>query len=317
MEPKDMSSPINRSLPEHDRLNTSFPTFPAFLSFHDFAARTVTVYTAMARKFVTWLHDECGGKTFIQCTKQDLAKFIAQLGDKRLPLRYAVLIRDMFNYLREKEGFIGENPASALLYEQKVNSQNEKRAFLTQDQRQALIRRIEECEDAEKRPEDPNGLRDAAIVAMMTGGGMRVPTLLSLTVNCAMGRGWVMIVNADFHEAPLQPFAQGVVQAWARTRAGEETLFPPLNHASVFRAVVKFLEGAGIVDSTRDTRIGPQTLRNTYGAILIDQGFNDAQLKMALGLNRLYSACLLRRDYADFQNGGWKIRKPKRVKRES
>jgi site-specific recombinase XerD len=155
-------------------------------------------------------------------------------------------------------------------------------------------------------------LRDAAIAAVMVGGGVKVAELVAMTVSCTLWEKALKIPargNVREHMAMLLPIGEEALDAWMPQResiglAGD-ILFPAamdrrrhdqrvktasLNPSSVFRRVAALLSSCGITGE----RASGQTLRNTYAAMLIESGADNEALMECLGLFALSSAERLR-----------------------
>ena len=158
--------------------------------------------------------------------------------------------------------------------------------------------------------------RNAAVGAVMVGGGATVYAVGRLTVSCTKGHpGYISLPRKGGPDylAPLTPRAHVALNAWLDYRATldstSELLFPAdtvnrinretqrdsaaMAPSSIFRAIRRLLADAGIIGA----RACGQTLRNTYAATLIRRGFDDAQLTEALGLYDLVSATRLRANW--------------------
>lgn len=168
--------------------------------------------------------------------------------------------------------------------------------------------------------------RDICLAGVMVGAGVRVEEVERLTVNCtyktgtpaaegdeALGRLWVPgAVGVQGREALCFPVAEMALASWATWRkamdwvAETDLLFPAnirlrrhdlaaglnesMHPSTVFRRVSRVLTEAGITGS----RVGGQTLRNTYAAMLVELGCNDMEILTAMGLKTARSVLRLR-----------------------
>lgn len=288
--------------------SSSFHSFHSWLIFLGRAPRTKQVYLAMFAKFLDWL-EQTRGKGLAKCTADDVAEFVGQVSQRHHRRRYIKLISDVYGHLASL-GWRGDNPAWNARRDEKARGRNDSRFFLGEAEREVVMRHIEDRGDGTRREEnEENGRRNQAIVAAVAGAGMRVSELFVITVNCIdTSGGW--ITAGEGHVAPILPFARQVLADWCGARQGTMPLFDPMSHSTAYRIVNAFFQEAGLGDED-DARLCPQTLRNTYAAILMDKGYNNPQLKMALGLAKVASAANLRMEYGQFKGGRDKLRRPK------
>lgn len=164
-------------------------------------------------------------------------------------------------------------------------------------------------------------IRDAAICAVMVGGGATVWAIRRMTVSCTNAPdGFISLPRKGGADAlaPLTPLAQATLEQWSslrnqitdcgfilfpsdiHSRYNPTTLTtsPSMSSSAIFRAVRSLLADANISGA----RACGQTLRNTYAATLIDLGFDDRQITDALGLFDIVSAVRLRASWTSFQN---------------
>ena len=287
---------------------SSVHSFHSYLVLLDRAPRTQQVYLSMFAKFLDWL-EQSRGKGLGQCTAQDVIEFVSQASQRNHRRRYLRLIGDVYGHLASL-GWRGENPAWGARADEKTKGRNDTRFFLGEAERQVVMRHIETGGDETRREEnEENGRRNRAVVATVAGAGMRVSELFIITVNCVdTAGGWIAV--GEGHLAPILPFARQVLADWCSTRQGTGPLFDPIAHSTAYRIVNAFFQEAGLGDED-DARLCPQTLRNTYAAILMEQGYTNPQLKMALGLAKVASAANLRMEYGQFKGGRDKLRRPK------
>lgn len=159
-------------------------------------------------------------------------------------------------------------------------------------------------------------IRDAALCAVMMGGGASVDSIERLSVSCTnRGSGRLTLPRKGLagYEAPLLPLAQAALDAWLeyRERSGIRgtALFPAdagsrrnattltttdaMSATAIFRATRSVLKDAGITGA----RACGQTLRNAYAGMLIDLGYSDIELQQAMGFAQATSALRLRSYY--------------------
>ena len=167
--------------------------------------------------------------------------------------------------------------------------------------------------------------RDMALVGTLVGTGLRVEEVHRLSVNCTLLRNSnpeVAEVFPDCLQVPGRPGDQGrkalclpfvrqCLTSWLHWRALMpwatqcDALFPAdirmrrsehqgkseaMHPATLFRAVSRVLNFYGITGA----RVGAQTLRNTYAALLLEVGCSDHLLMETLGLKSPLSVFRLR-----------------------
>lgn len=152
--------------------------------------------------------------------------------------------------------------------------------------------------------------RDVGLVGVMIGAGVGVKEVGRLSVNCTIGRKlpaerlWVPGqpgTGNPGREALAFEVASLALERWKAWRAAvaelasSEVLFPAdtqrrrhdlavpadtMHPSTIFRRVSRVLAEAGI----EGDRVGGQTLRNTYVAMLIEQGHSDHDIMGFMGL---------------------------------
>jgi site-specific recombinase XerD len=240
--------------------------------------------------------------------------------------RYIRIVERAFDHLSKNLGYLGHNPGRKIAKEDTPSRKNDLSRFLTRSEREAVIAHIET--GLEKIREAKTGIdewcvaRDAALIGAMIGAGLKVGQIQAVTVNCMKDErdyGGELFFDlpprrglAHAHRAHILPFAQPLLEAWHALQADPRTpgvrLFAarrdhggvrpslsnaPLHAASIFRRVRATLAECGITGR----RACAQTLRNTYAALLIDAGTDNATLTDLLGLSDPLSAVRLRSSY--------------------
>lgn len=290
------------------------------------AASTRMVKQSMWNKFLRWLADEnipLSALTYVHLH----SFFEEEKIIKAHRQRYLRLIERVYGYLIDLGLRIKENPASAARKEKLGKGDNDPTVFLKREEKEKIEKviqdRLRAYGGAEKKIEKEGKgrkkqswllVRDAAITAVMLGGGGTVGGIGKLSVNCtncAEGKISLPREGGGSYESVLLPIGDMALQAWLRLRRQRvgigDQVFPadiksrstrmvdtPTMHPStIFRAVRNVLREAGITGA----RACGQTLRNTYAATLIDLGFNDQQIQECMGFNEPLSAVRLRTAY--------------------
>ena len=299
---------------------------------------TIAVYKSMFNVFLE--HLAAKSRSIDQCTENDIETFLVEKSVERSrtgkPTRqrkqYLLLLRRLFAHLATVGREAKNNPArdAARTEELRDNrGQDNPTRFLTAEETQRLIRtlevRLDELRKEQKSVEEQwLDYRDLGLVAATLGGGLKVADLERLTLNCMSLPDRVIDLSKpnQAHRARLLPFAVAPLQAWLDVQAAlpvnagmdlaTHPVFQsdrsgggvrpsgnrrPFMHASsIHRRVHALLVSAGITGD----RACAQTLRNTYGALLIDSGASDNELIDFLGLRLPLTAQRFRATYHHF-----------------
>jgi integrase len=287
--------------------------FASWVNRQNLKASTKTVYIAMFRKWVGWL--KIHGVRLEHVDQGHLRVFLdGENLDKHHRHRYVRLIERAFNHLAAI-GYQGANPGSRAAKNGVGEGHNDPTRFLTRGERDALIALVQERIEKHRQEKNPawTEVRDTALVAAMLGGGLRVSQAQAVTVNCiAMPEGWMALRGERRdrpHRARLLPFARDAIAFWLEVRRRQgvpgDLLFPAQRRAagfhpkratekmhstSVFRRAGLLMAAAGI----QGERACAQTLRNTYGALLLEEGLADDLITEYMGFFKLCSAQRMR-----------------------
>lgn len=297
--------------------------FSSWLNRQNLKTESKNVYIAMFRKWAHWLAQR--GLRLDHVDAGHLRSFLDGEGlDKHHRHRYVRLVERAFNHMAAI-GYKGMNPGSQAAKRGVGEGKNDPTRFLTVPERNALIALIQERTEKLSQEQDEQNwteARDTALVAAMLGGGLRVSQAQALTVNCIdLPEGWVALRGERRdrpHRARLQPFARAAIEAWLALRErlalpGELVFqaqrraagFQPkratekMSASTVFRRAELLMEAAGI----QGDRVCAQTLRNTYGALLIEQGLDDDLVTEYMGFFKLVSALRLREAHKRWSAG--------------
>lgn len=249
--------------------------------------------------------------------------------------RYLRLVEMVYIHLNIL-GLSIENPGTQAGYERLGKGENAATVFLMKEEKERVEKLIqhwlagslhvemagsEESESKRKKGRKKQKwvrIRDAGLCSAMMGGGATVWALERLTVsctNCSEGRILLPRKGGAPYETLLLPIGQAGINAWLSCRSRleggiGEWMFPAdqkarknpttlcdtagMHPSTIFRAVRSLLAEAGIVGA----RACGQTLRNTYGATLIDLGFSDEDLATYMGFFDPTTAVRLRAAWA-------------------
>ena len=298
------------------------------------STRTRQIYGWQFAKYLHWLDKK--HLLFHQVEKSHVRLFLASIDrenqtKKKHRYRYLRLLERTYANL-ERIGLMTTNPFQAVLAEQTIHGVNDETRFFTPAEQDLIVQlihtRLQESEN--EGPSSWIQVRDAALVASILGGGAKVGEVVRLTVSCIKDGGkWIETFPANGkpgHRAKLFPFAITALADWIQLRASlgvpGNILFPavkigrqaedgaPMSPATVFRRVQAFLLAAGVQGAiakhsghgSSPSRTCAQTLRNTYAALLFDQGAADDLVKQHLGMELEISVVRLRTSYDRVRN---------------
>ncbi|MGY2491601.1 tyrosine-type recombinase/integrase [Cupriavidus sp. CP313] len=296
--------------------------FDGWLARHGFRHGTSVVYRAMWGKLLRWSAER--GLPPLSWSAEQIGEFLdAQQLHKSHRYRYTRLIERVFHHLaRLREGM--HNPASQAVRAHLAEGENDPTAFLLPGERDLLVARIlgpagmpAGDTHTAASPTQWKRARDAALLAVLLGGGLKVAEARALRVDAieagAPGRMALRMVRADNGRAytvPLFSLAHAPLRAWLALREASGTLgglvFPampagrPMHAASVYRRVEILLDEAGVL-AGRSERASPQTLRNTCAAMHFEAGTAPAEVAQCLGMRDLESGWRLRAAYEAWQ----------------
>ena len=270
-------------------------------------------------------------------TSADIEDFFEMEGvQKAHRSRYLKLIERAYAHLDSLGLKLSRNPGSEAYAQRLGKGSNDLTVFLEDHEieeiKRVIRRRMKRAVDGdieskgreEKEEKKRKGrkksswieIRDAALCAVMMGGGASVDSIERLSVSCTnrgSGRLSLPRKGGPAYEAPLLPLAQAALEAWLdyreRLGLGGTALFPAdagsrrnattltttdaMSASAIFRATRSVLKDAGITGA----RACGQTLRNAYAGMLIDLGYGDMELQQAMGFAQATSALRLRSYY--------------------
>ncbi len=293
--------------------------YDSWIAHHQLSEDTKKIYSAMWKKFSRWLASR--GIGLADCEDTHLETFLNVHGlEKEHRQRYVRLVEKTYGHLQGL-GLDIRNPGREAGFRRVGKGDNDPTAFLDHGMRAALFQCIrqalvlpaaQERRVEKSRKEQWIEVRDAAVAATLVGAGAKVSELTALTVSCTSKPGWLLIPSAGNvreHRARLYPIAQEALNTWLDWRKGlalnHDTLFPAsltrrrndqqvgtaaMHPATVFRRIKALLEQVG---ATGDRACG-QTLRNTYAAMLFENGADDSTVYDCLGMFSMLSVQRLR-----------------------
>ena len=307
--PNPTASPSHPA-PVHYDLLTAWLLDPIF-SFEQWALSqggkesSMRVKKSMWGKFCRWM-----GKQNIPldyCTAKNIEGFFKEESiTKEQRYRYIFLIETIYFHLRSIGLTLNKNPGQEASFARLGTGLNDDMRFFSEQERELILKGLRAVwgNQKEKKDEKENRwqiIRDAALIGVIWGGGLRVMEAGDLSVNCTLDNGGVIIEalgEVAEHQVELLPIGIEALAVWQPRRARlvgyGDKLFPPdairrrddvvapikMDPSNIYRRVRTMLEDFGLTG----TRISPQTLRNTYAAIRIEQGWTDPVIMANMGL---------------------------------
>ena len=281
--------------------------FASWLSAKAYRPSSKAVFVAMFNQFSRWMQTK--QLPFEAISSAQLASFLDDIGaTKEYRYRYLRLLQRVWAHLASLGLGRHGNPASQAIVAREGAGANDGMHFLTPSQSEHLVRwceaQFECCYEAEQQGElGWVFVRDAALIALLFGAGLKVGRVRGLGVNCTVSADAILVpgrgVGRDReYAARLLPFAADILRRWlvthranglpptslfpatpARRRLAANARSPHLSPSSIFRRAKAALEACGVTGK----RACPQTLRNSYGAALLAQGMTDAQVAVSMG----------------------------------
>lgn len=314
-----------------------YDAFSGWIEHHPVEDSTREVKKFMWRKWCKWL--EASLLPLDRVESNHLAHFFEEKKiAKAQRYRYLRLVETVYIHL-SLLGLSIKNPGTQAAYEHLGKGENDPTVFLSREEKEKVEKVIRQMflgevgksgplnEESEKKKrkgrkkKDWVPSRNAAVCAVMMGGGATVWALERLTVsctNCSEGRLSLPRKGGAPYEAVLLPIGQTAIDIWPRRRRdigpaigdwmfpadlstrGTKTDTAAMHPSTIFRAVQTVLREAGIVGA----RACGQTLRNSYAATLIDLGFSDDQIAESMGFFDVTSAIRLRAAWNRACGGG-------------
>jgi site-specific recombinase XerD len=297
-----------------DWLEAPERAFEGWLAERGFRPSTSVVYAAMWAKWLRWT-----GERSLPLPKwqaHHIGEFLDDGGlEKRHRYRYARLIERVFHHLQQLQA-VSHNPASRAVKERLAEGDNDPTAFLTLDEINQVIAFLERVDVTGEalRPATWKAVRDAALVAVFLGAGLKVSEARAASLEMLHHGATHMVIPqpqpGKVRQVVVLPFATAVLERWMAMRAASDTpgpwLFPAnstgraMHAASIYRRIEHCLNQVGILSGRRE-RASPQTLRNSHAALLIEQGVSSLDLVGQLGMRDVTSGWRLIQAYRDWE----------------
>lgn len=247
------------------------------------APRTVSAYSHDLFKFVSFLVSKYGKEPLLnQITTQDIRDFLSYLQTKRNCKSCAVYrklscLRSFFSFLC-KQSYITSDPTEAV---SSPKLPKKLPIYLTEEELHRLL-------SAPNREEN-TGIRDFAILVLLSYTGMRLSELTSLNIDSInLSEGYVRILGKGNKER-IVPLIESVTKAISdylniRPITEDTALFlnrekKRLSTRSVENIVYKYGKIAGIPKE----KLSPHKLRHTFATMLHNKDVDILDIQALLG----------------------------------
>jgi site-specific recombinase XerD len=270
----------------------------AYEEGHNFSAKTISVYTSMWAIFISHLRT-IRGKCVVLADEEDILHFLDQAHVcKRIEARrrYALLLRRAYAALQQATpNFV--NPTEVTFRPATPPADEKPMPFLLPAERARVFDLL--CDTS--NPLDQESLvriRAKAMCALMLGAGFKPGQANIASVNC-VGHGRERFIVAPqcgtmtSHRALVHPAAWPAIDRWLALSDSKGLMFPgapsdkehPVDYARAFVGAKKLLADLGTMAGGE--RVSPQTLRNSYGASLLEDGLGLEAVREYMGYSRL------------------------------
>lgn len=284
---------------------------------------TREVYGSMWDKFCSRLAVS-GDADPTRATESDVADFLSAIALESKAEhceRYARVLHKAYAAMSKQKPELARLARRAQIFSRPARS-NDPMPFFAAGERELIFAELARPSEFDTRS-DISAARAKALCALMFGAGFKPSEALAIPVNCAWedeapyccrdGRQ-----KAAGMRAPMDPRAWPALRSWlefARGRgsplmfASETESCPgrPLDYANAFVGVKALLRAAGIESAASASearrrgarfkachprpangaaRASPQTLRNSYGAMLLESGAGIEDLRRSMGFSK-------------------------------
>ena len=263
-----------------------------------FGEGTIKVYAAMWSTFVRHVEEQLG-RSATMARADDVADFLDHAAACRREegrRRYQLLLDRAFRAMAQV-GPIHWTPSSPAR-PQAPKAADKPMPFLTRSERDQVFAALAEPSDF-RDEEGWMRARAKALCALMLGAGFKPGQANHASVNCVDDGPLRFVVAPALgtmaeHRALVAPQAWPAIQSWLDAGdCRDGPLFPgrggpaagPVGYARAFLGAKELLRGLG--DLAGGERASPQTLRNSYGASLIEDGHGLAAVREYMGFSRL------------------------------
>ena len=247
---------------------------------------TLDGYTRDLQRFARWLHEERGVTRPEDVRREHVADFVVALDRQDLGLRSIARartsVRQLFKFL-VKEGRLETDP-STLVRAPKFPSPLPE--VLSQQQIEALLAAPDRA--------DPLGLRDAAMIELMYGSGLRVTELVMLPLAAVDAETGLLRIRGKGDKERLVPTGEPALHLMVRYLREARPLHDPAHRASqVFvgrrgtpmtrQNFWQRLKHWAKVAGVREELVHPHVLRHSFATHLLEHGADLRSLQAMLG----------------------------------
>lgn len=241
-----------------------------------FSPKTIEAYAYDLSQFGAFLGDKIGNDWKVEDIYQDSIKmYIEHLADKgNAPItrgRKLASLKSLFGYLLS-QGKIKSDPTSQIRMPKRCDKEP---SYLSEEEYKRLLKAVKD--NASRYYKE----RDAAIVTMFIGTGIRLNELVELNVsNIDFDNCTIRLTRKGNHEKaiPINAIVMTAIRKYLKTREGVASSAPlflskrnrRIDTASVQHLVKKYLRQAQI----KKDRLSPHTLRHSFAVALLKQGEN-------------------------------------------
>ena len=257
----------------------------AALQRENASRHTVRNYAADLAQFVAYMTaPDAGAPTIDEIDVLTLREWLGALYREELSTvtmrRKLAAVRSLFTFL-QREGIVSRNPAKLLRTPKMVSKLP---GAITVEHANALVDGV-----ADLKIDRPYPVRDAALLEVLYGCGVRVSELVGLSIgDVDMREGWIRVLGKGRKErqVPLTGKAVAALEKYLTQRsptAEERAVF--LNHRGKrltdrsVRNIVKFYSRWILQDAS----VHPHTLRHAYATHLLSDGADLRSIQELLG----------------------------------
>ncbi len=267
-------------------MDETLSDFAAWLAVdRGLADNTVEAYLRDLRDFGDFLRGR-GVERFTDATRQDVIDFVSFLQRERGLARTTIArklsgVRGLYRFLLI-DGRTDADPAAEIDLPKPA-------------ERLPKVLTVEECRRLLETPDrsDPQGLRDAAMIALLYATGLRVSELVALRMHeLNMEAGLVRTVGKGSKEriVPVAPLALHLVGRYLREARpqferypGEDAIFltrlgRPFSRGGFWARLKEYVRLAGLPEDT-----SPHTLRHSFATHLLSGGADLRAIQEMLG----------------------------------
>ncbi|WP_426078252.1 tyrosine-type recombinase/integrase [Janthinobacterium sp. PSPC3-1] len=270
----------------------------AFEDGYDFGKRTISVYVAMWATAIAYLQEHRSTHPTAANTA-DIEQFLNQAHVCRrveARQRYTLLLRRAYGAMHQAAPKFA-NPMDMHFRPITAHLDEKPMPFLLADERARVFQLISKDDPANDLTSRLR-IRAKAMCALMLGAGFKPGQANITSVNCVINKGERFIMAPETgampqHLALVYPAAWPAIHRWIELYGSPRWMFPgagshveqPINYARAFLGAKELLAELGPLAGGE--RVSPQTLRNSYGASLLEDGLGIEAVREYMGFSRM------------------------------